>query len=57
MSFFSVEVDEVVATVNIALAMLVVDGNTGLVVEAVVVFVFNVVGVVQQWWLPSHTFG
>ncbi len=53
----SIEVDEVAATENIAVAKQVVNDNTGLLVEDVVVFVFNVVGVVQQWWLPSQTFG
>ena len=44
-----------VPTANIAVALLVVDGNTGLLAEAVVVFAFNVGGVVQRLLMPSQT--
>ena len=45
-----------VSTVNIALAMLVVDGNAGLLWKAVVVLCSTTLGSWQQLLLPSQTF-
>ena len=50
----SVEVEAVVPADFIAVATLVVDDNTGLLVD-MAVFVFIVVGVVQRRWFPSQT--